>query len=414
MSKKQSIAELRNDLADAERALAGAEKRHGPDHQKLCQPLIKLATVHLYAGRQRQAIELFQRCYDIYSRVPDPKPKQLYEIYSSQALARTISGDQAGAIAWFRRALGALDGFKKDFRRERVSLLHTLGALHTILHQAGEAEAAFTQALSLCREDPGRPDPEVPGIYQALAGLYLDLERYEKAEDYCRRAIEADRKANGEETHVYAVSLNRLGKIAMCRGRLDEAEALIRQSLELRERQVGTLHPDYAWSLLNLGELQVRSGRFEEAERSFYHVMTIVDGSLAPDHPLQWGVRHQFARLFIARGFPETAEGHLNRALEILEKAAGPSHPQAARVLLTLAGLHLDNKCAGAALDCFRRALDIVAKTYGQRHPMAAEALKGMAGACEALGRPGEAEKHRAMAADEAVNKPAEQNGAIG
>ncbi|GEM_PF-3331979 len=407
--KEKTIAEWRGRLAESEKALSRAEKRYGPDHHKLCRPLIDLATAHLYNGNQREAIELFQRCYDIYSKVPDPKPEQLYEIYSSQALARTMSGDQAEAISWFRRALGALDGYRKDCRHERISILHTLGSLHTSLYQAKEAEESFAKALQLCHEGPRRIDKEVPGLYQSLSNLFLDLEHHDNAEYFCRRALESERRISGDKTKLYASSLSRLGKLAMLKGDFSEAEKLLNEAIRIKGELVGALHPDYALSLLNIGELHTQMGEFEKAEQVFYHVMTIADGSLAPGHFLQWMVRHQFARLYIARGFLETAEGHLNRALEILESTAGQSNPRTVPVLLTLAGLHLENKCAEAALECYQRALDIVANTYGQGHPMAAQALHGMAGACEDLGRGDVARKHRARA--EEIRALLEQNG---
>lgn len=409
MAKSRPEADWRKKLPEAEIALDRAEKRHGPDHPKLCRPLINLATALLYTGKQREAIELFHRCHQIYSRVPDPNPKQLYEIFSCQALACTMLGHYEEAIAWFRRALGALDGFKGECKHERISLLQTLGMLHNNLSQVSEAKDVLLRALALCGQGRRKPDPELPGIYNGLSGVYMDLEQYGRSEELCRRALEEEARTNGTETRVYAVILNRLGKLAMYQGRLDEAEMFIRQSLELRERTCGILHPDYAFSLLNTGELLLRKGEHQEAEKIFYHLMTIVEGSLAPDHFLQWMVRHQFARFLIARGFLESAEAHLDRALEILERTKGTGHPDTAKVLLTLADLHLENKCFEAALEGYHRAEEITVQVFGPGHPQAARALKGMAEACEELGRHGEAREHRARA--EEIMALLEQNG---
>jgi len=121
------------------------------------------------------------------------------------------------------------------------------------------------------------------GLRQSLLinlGLaHHDLGQLETAEQYYRRAIEADPEPDGDGNQIQrATLLNNLGSLLGAQGRHEEALALFRESLGVRQRVVGDLHGSTAIAHLQLGRMLLDLGRTADARP---HVMAAVEISRA-------------------------------------------------------------------------------------------------------------------------------------
>lgn len=109
-----------------------------------------------------------------------------------------------------------------------------------------------------------------PGLRQSLlinlGAAHHDLGQLDTAEQYYRRAIEADPEPGSDGDQIQrATLLNNLATLLGGQGRHEEALALFRESLGVRERVVGREHGSTAIAHLQLGRMLLDLGAPAEA-----------------------------------------------------------------------------------------------------------------------------------------------------
>jgi eukaryotic-like serine/threonine-protein kinase len=162
-----------------------------------------------------------------------------------------------------------------------------------------------------------------PGLRQSLlinlGAAHHDLGELDTAEEYYRRAIEADPEPGSDGDQIQrATLLNNLATLLGGQGRHEEALALFRESLGVRQRVVGEQHGSTAIAHLQLGRLLLNLGMPAEARP---HVLAGFEISRAvlPDDNRQVIYAHALrARLAHEEGDSATAAAGLAEALERL------------------------------------------------------------------------------------------------
>jgi tetratricopeptide (TPR) repeat protein len=135
-------------------------------------------------------------------------------------------------------------------------------------------------------------DPTNPVIYSKLGTCYQRTERFEKAADVYRKAIE--RKADTDQTHA------EIGNLYVRKGQLKEAVASMEQAAEMNLTNLQ--------NLTNLATTYLHLGRLPETERVLKAI-------------LSQNARHAMAQnlygiLEIQRGNGNGARAHFEKAIE--------------------------------------------------------------------------------------------------
>ena len=113
----------------------------------------------------------------------------------------------------------------------------------------------------------------------ALAGVLLDLDRGDEAEQLLRQALATNERIHGPVHYEIGVILGTLGSAAQRRGALEEAEALQRRALAVKREVLGDRHPELAITLNNLGVVVRRQGRNDEAAQLYRGAIAILAGT---------------------------------------------------------------------------------------------------------------------------------------
>jgi tetratricopeptide (TPR) repeat protein len=206
--------------------------------------------------------------------LPDPKDKIATYEDLRQALQLRQEGKAVEAVAQFRKVLAE--------NPKMMDAWEVLGVTLVGLGRDKEGIAALEQALKI---DPGRPQTHIALVktyvlenkldlamkhaeiaagtnpaegYELLAQLMLDLKQPERAAEFARRSLAADR----ERMMSHFV----LGVAAQRGGRYAEALASFREAERLKER----VHHAVVRSLhSNMADCLARLGREAEAEQEF-------------------------------------------------------------------------------------------------------------------------------------------------
>jgi len=211
---------------------------------------------------------------------------------------------------------------------------HRRGADTTVL----EMLDLLVQRLDAAADEP----PAVEAAVRHRAGsTYLQLGRFEQAEQQYRRAVELYDAIDprGAET---AIALNSLGIVLHEQGRPAEAEPLYRRALAIHRARPGDERPSTLTVLSNLSTVIMDQGKVAEAVAILREVVD--ERRRDPDVDpvaLVSDLRH-LARLHRDLGEPVLAEATLDEAIDAIRAGVVPTHPIYAAVLGDLGEVRRD------------------------------------------------------------------------
>jgi len=212
------------EAAKLERELAGATGR------KRVETLIQLAN-ELRTHDAPRSLSLAKQAIEEADAAGDP---------GLQAAALNAAGRTADSLSRFEEAivyyqLGIEIAEAHGIEKERVSLMHRLGAVYALV---GRTDAG----LQLCREalQLAESDGDDVGKSQALGQIgviYMLREEYDLAFEYMTQALRAKRTL--KDPYEIAGALSNLGVISRHRGQLHEALDYLNEALEIQQTSGG-------------------------------------------------------------------------------------------------------------------------------------------------------------------------------
>ncbi|KAJ5733685.1 TPR-like protein [Penicillium malachiteum] len=137
--------------------------------------------------------------------------------------------------------------------------------------------------VSTILSDVGLPDE--PDLLLNMGRAYLELGKYNDAEVFCRRGLQAREKALGHKHRDMLADMNTLGIALQNNGKFEEAEAMHRRALQENEKLFGPEHPRTLTSINNLGICFERQGKLKETEAMHRRAFQAREKILGPEHP---------------------------------------------------------------------------------------------------------------------------------
>ncbi|MEA3214512.1 MAG: hypothetical protein QOJ19_668 [Acidimicrobiia bacterium] len=158
------------------------------------------------------------------------------------------------------------------------------------------ARQTARKALDICEAALGAEHPAALAHGAALAGVLLDLGRFEEAEELLQRTLAFFQNRNGRLHSPVAVTLAGLPGVAHARGDLAEAERRWTEALDIKTKVLGVEHPDLAITLNNLGVVRYDLGRRDDAAAAWRQSLTLLH-DVTPDQPARRAAEANLARL---------------------------------------------------------------------------------------------------------------------
>lgn len=176
-----------------------------------------------------------------------------------------------------------------------------------------EAEALYTQVLSIFTDRLGSDHPDTASSMRDLAVLFEEQEAYNKAEPLQEDLVAFYRKTYGKADSRTARAINDLGGIYMGQERFRDAQRACDEALKIRENTLGQDHPDTAESLHNQGVIYETLELVNRARVSYERALAIREATLGNDHPDTITTVHSLARVYEEEGLNEKADAMYQR-----------------------------------------------------------------------------------------------------
>lgn len=276
-----------------------------------------------------------------------------------------------------------------------ISNIHLgMGRLYRYQFRLAEADAAYRDALTTAQNAAGANSPAVGQVLIQLTDLRIASSgNMKEAEEFALRALAIFEKESGPSSINVAYASDAVAAVYLLVQRMSDAERFYKRSLAIKEKVLGVNASDVAVTLANLAIAYNARNDTDEAEKLWKRALGIQEKALGPDHSQVAGLYNNLAAVAFFKGRNEEADRLFQRALSIEEKSVGMEHPFLGRTLGNLAGVNLALKRNKEAEAYVRRSIAIYEKALGPDHSALTVPLSSLAKVAQAQGRPDEAQQ---------------------
>jgi tetratricopeptide (TPR) repeat protein len=288
-----------------------------------------------------------------------PAQEALWEIYHDAGSRAQLRGFPADAERLYRSALDAAAKAPPFMALARTH--EGLAGLYIEQDRKDEAEEQVKQMLAVTEKVHGAASPTTLDCCQKVGEFYLRLDYHlERAEPYLRRVLEA--RAKEADVNVIAGPGLTLYTCYLFQNKLDDAEKIIRWCISIAESKPGPNQANsIAGCLHGLAVVQVKRKQDDEAMATACHALEVMEKARgANDTDILWVLYRTGDLHYQLLGRPALAEPYYRRALDITEKAGDAFKGKRGEFLLAIGDvLHAQGKHT-EAVPFFERFLNVM------------------------------------------------------
>lgn len=248
-------AELYQEIVEARTTL------YGEDHPSVAQALLWLSTALSRSGRAEDAEAPLTRAFGLLERQFADDPKSLAQSLLAGAELMIAGGRSAVALEHQKRALELLSG---TVDADQESLWQTREMMASTLASLGRLEESI-ELLELCLQHRQARDSRRAALLKNLAGLYLSLQKLDRAETLYQEASELLHQTLGPEHPASLAALEERIQLYHFSGRPQQALNLALTTIKPTEQRFGAGHPNTAQVYASTAVLAHAAGQWETA-----------------------------------------------------------------------------------------------------------------------------------------------------
>lgn len=273
--------------------------------------------------------------------------------------------------------------------RDDAKDLYELGKFNYAKRHYKLSEVSLKEALLAFEVLDSMADPVYIKSLGLLGLLYSDMGRYEKAESYNAKALDAWREYHGEDSKGYAAEYLNKAVLIFNKGDYSAAERAIYEAQKLVEAAEGKESMPFAIVLNNQAILYQYMGRAEEALPILNQSLSIAADRLREKSGTYLQLMTNKALLLQEMGDYEQARITYKEAIDLQTsrlKLNRKSDPDFAHMLNNFASLYQLMGNDAKAEELLRESLEIYKSKFGMKHPLVAGAQHDLGNLFRSMG----------------------------
>ena len=412
-----NAGKLTEAVANAEKALAEAERTLRPTDPLIGQSLNNLAILLGRAGRDADAGPIYKRMVAFREKVPGRgqidlarglaefgiwavktgRPAEAEPMLRRSLTIRekSLGADNEDTLyvsLWLARSLYEADRFaeaetlakrvaaarEKKSGANHADVADALGSLATIYrlqNRFEDTDSVYQRILSIREATLGKDDAKVGLLLNDMAANYDNAGRYAEAGKAYTRALAISEKSLGPDHRQVALVLGNFSGLQRKLGRNAEALALAERSLGIYEKQAGQNSREVANASNRIGNVLLSIEKPKDAEAHFRRSLAINEKLFGSNAAAVATALSNVSVSLENQGQVSEAEALQRRAIAINERRLGAEHPDVATMLINLAILYDKQDRSRDAEALHKRAFAIREKALGANHPLIANSL---------------------------------------
>ncbi|RPI19862.1 MAG: tetratricopeptide repeat protein [Ignavibacteriae bacterium] len=218
------------------------------------------------------------------------------------------------------------------------------------------------------------------------AALLIQLFQLDRAENMLQTALEIyEKTGNSNELGVSSVTTN-LAKLFKESGKYEEAIKLYNKNIDLFRSLGLSDNEKYAELLDNLGSVLRDSGRYNDAIETHEKALELKKRIFGEKHQECARTVNNKAITYAIMNDKKMAKRMFEEALSITEKVYNSKHPLYAAIITNLGSIYFDEGQYEKALEFGKLALEIKAEIYGENHTVYGTSLGNIGSAYQRIG----------------------------
>lgn len=290
---------------------------------------------------------------------------------------------------------------QKDAEGEPEAVKERLREAYALVQQGKEAcdkanyresAALLLRALEIYEDILGAGHLETAAVYYELANIYKNLSAYERAEDWCNKALRVHEKVLGAHPDT-ADDYDILAQIYEKQGKYKEAEELSRKAVRIARELLGEEHPNTTTYLNNLAVIYEEQGQYEKAEPLYQQALRTAEKVLGEKNSNTAAGYNNLALNYLKQERYREAEELLGKSLAIRKEVLEAGHPDIAMNYHNLAAVCEKQGRFAEAEELYRKAIAIYERVFREGNLKTANAYNNLAGLYDGQGKYREAEE---------------------
>lgn len=256
-----------------------------------------------------------------------------------------------------------------------------------------DAIKAGATALEAQKKATGDNHPDYAQVLDYMATFNYYSGNLNDAIRFNKQAIDTWKATLGENDPNYAQSL---GNLALCyfdSGNFNEALRIGTTAAEIKKQVLGENHPDYAQALSTLAEFNTQAGKYAEALRLGTSALEIKKAALGENYPDYALDLNNLARYNSNMGNYSEAIALSKTAADILRKTPSVKASDYAMALNNLASFNAAMGDYAEAIRLGTTASESIKQIFGNKHPDYAASIDNLASYNHQAGNTSEAIK---------------------
>ncbi len=285
---------------------------------------------------------------------------------------------------------------QKDFANQPIveaAVRMTLGATYLNLGKYEKAEEFLRRAVDLRIEHLGKNHADTATAWGQLSRLYHLVGRYDDAIQTALSGIEAQRIALGPKHYRLGERLNDLGFAYFHSGKPDEAEKPVREAIEIGRAQPAGPTYVLAESLSLMADIVSTKGDLKQAVTLARESIKITESLNNKDTPQIDVAKNSLAVILMQKGEFAESETLLMEMLESQKRQFGEMHSQVAIALENLGNVYFRQGRLDKTIEMLNQAAAVRKVAYGPKHPTVGRTLVNMGTVLWRAGRLEESER---------------------
>jgi non-specific serine/threonine protein kinase/serine/threonine-protein kinase len=369
----------------------GADRIRGRYEER---PLLRAAILSALGGAYEQlalydrAMPLLEESLELRDQHMDPRHPELSMAHFLMGVVLAEQSRYREAVPYYERAIELCEASDWDKQGAIVSPLRSLGNAHRILGDLESAETVLRRAVEIAQDHPGEDSPLYAMTLDNLASTLLTQHRLDEAEETYLQALAIHRARNPKGWEVAQTLLN-MTNIYLMRQDHSGATGSIGEAVEIYEHVFGEEHVDAAFARTMQASVLADAGRRAEAITLLQRDLQIFERALGPKHGRAIGTRLDLVEYLRQEERYDEALALIEHQLELL--GGDTDSPHLAGSYNQLGMIRGSMEMHAAALAAFERAGELVEQRKGPEHPETARLLALQGWRLRDLGRREEA-----------------------
>ncbi|MBN8659075.1 MAG: tetratricopeptide repeat protein [Candidatus Obscuribacter phosphatis] len=351
--------------------LVEKQKEFGPDEPQVAALQLQLGDFLFMCGSSIEAEKVYE---DLISANADTGKNTLFVVNAYRSIAKMYvdQGNFTAAQQKFDSALKLIEQLDEPGRHlltyslkiDRAELYRAQGSLE-------KAEKDYDSLLKSTSQETR--DTDVADLLVRLGNLYVQWNKYERAEEKYHEALERLIPYLLPDEPAAMAALQSLAVLYLRQGEGDKSTGLYLKLFDWLDKHQKTIAPVARTHMeLALANIYDQRGISKDAEQWYLTALESMKGVLAEQ--FDFASAHQdLGELYRKQGKTKEAKEHLQEAMEAKGRAFGVQHPGVAAIQANLAELYSKQGENDKAIELLTNAVDTFRTSLGSEHQTVVE-----------------------------------------